>query len=221
MRNIFSSFQKIYPRIISELRYCTRSSQSKAHRTSQDRLQPTFVKSPLRLIHAFTTFLQTQNNHASRYVTGNLITRAPIDPVSSGKPLVAPMLTPLVPRVLSDVYSPGFDTMCLHAGYNPIGDDAVYGLGQGAPRGVPLNRTTSFQVRPISRFAIAAVPPCQSRRNLNWMFRCPTASTTLTLSHLSRPLPRDKMALFCKKRIFFFFFGLNNLNLVVNLSSEP
>lgn len=37
--------------------------------------------------------------------------------------------------------------MCLHAGYNPIGDENVYGLGQGAPRGVPLHRSAPFQVR--------------------------------------------------------------------------
>ena len=41
--------------------------------------------------------------------------------------------------------------MCLHAGYNPVGDDAVYGLGQGAPRGVPLHRTAPYQVRPRFR----------------------------------------------------------------------
>ena len=41
----------------------------------------------------------------------------------------------------------GFDTMCLHAGYDPHGDESVYGLGQGAPRGVPLHRTAPFQVR--------------------------------------------------------------------------
>ena len=48
-------------------------------------------------------------------------------------------------------YLQGFDTMCLHAGYNPVGDDAVYGLGQGAPRGVPLHRTAPYQVRPRFR----------------------------------------------------------------------
>ena len=41
----------------------------------------------------------------------------------------------------------GFDTMCLHAGYDPHGDESVYGLGQGAPRGVPLHRTAPYQVR--------------------------------------------------------------------------
>ena len=37
----------------------------------------------------------------------------------------------------------GFDTLCLHAGYDP--DPSVqYGLGQGAPRGIPVYRTTPF-----------------------------------------------------------------------------
>ena len=40
----------------------------------------------------------------------------------------------------------GFDTLCLHAGYSPIGDENVYGLGQGAPRGVPLHRSAPYQV---------------------------------------------------------------------------
>mmetsp|Transcript_1667 Transcript_1667/g.2201 ORF Transcript_1667/g.2201 Transcript_1667/m.2201 type:complete len:445 (+) Transcript_1667:112-1446(+) len=41
---------------------------------------------------------------------------------------------------------PGFDTLALHAGYTP--DTApVYGLGQGAPRGVPIYRTTPFVFR--------------------------------------------------------------------------
>jgi len=40
----------------------------------------------------------------------------------------------------------GFDTICLHGGYTP--DTApVYGLGQGAPRGVPIYRTTPFVFR--------------------------------------------------------------------------
>eukprot|EP00614_Pseudopedinella_elastica_P003081 CAMPEP_0172587426 /NCGR_PEP_ID=MMETSP1068-20121228/6471_1 /TAXON_ID=35684 /ORGANISM="Pseudopedinella elastica, Strain CCMP716" /LENGTH=453 /DNA_ID=CAMNT_0013382437 /DNA_START=1 /DNA_END=1362 /DNA_ORIENTATION=- len=39
---------------------------------------------------------------------------------------------------------PGFDTLCLHGAYKP--DTSVtYGLGQGAPRGVPLHRTTPYQ----------------------------------------------------------------------------
>ena len=38
----------------------------------------------------------------------------------------------------------GFDTLCLHGAYKP--DTSVtYGLGQGAPRGVPLHRTTPYQ----------------------------------------------------------------------------
>ena len=42
--------------------------------------------------------------------------------------------------VSSRDFSPsGFDTMCLHAGYDPHGDENTYGLGQGAPRGVPLH----------------------------------------------------------------------------------
>jgi hypothetical protein len=53
--------------------------------------------------------------------------------------------------------------MCLHAGYDPHGDETTYGLGQGAPRGVPLHRTAPYQVRSASsppaiqqrRFAIA------------------------------------------------------------------
>lgn len=40
----------------------------------------------------------------------------------------------------------GFDTIALHGGYDPHGDEAVYGLGQGAPRGVPLYRTAPYQV---------------------------------------------------------------------------
>lgn len=45
-----------------------------------------------------------------------------------------------------DAPKQGFETMCLHAGYNPVGDENVYGLGQGAPRGVPLHRSAPFQV---------------------------------------------------------------------------
>jgi O-acetylhomoserine (thiol)-lyase len=38
----------------------------------------------------------------------------------------------------------GFDTLCLHGAYKP--DTSVtYGIGQGAPRGVPLHRTTPYQ----------------------------------------------------------------------------
>ena len=38
----------------------------------------------------------------------------------------------------------GFDTLCLHGAYKP--DTSVtYGLGQGAPRGEPLHRTTPYQ----------------------------------------------------------------------------
>ena len=48
--------------------------------------------------------------------------------------------------------------MCLHAGYNPVGDDAVYGLGQGAPRGVPLHRTAPYQVHPV-RAIFCCYPP--------------------------------------------------------------
>ena len=40
--------------------------------------------------------------------------------------------------------------MCLHAGYDPHGDENTYGLGQGAPRGVPLHRTAPYQVRSAS-----------------------------------------------------------------------
>jgi hypothetical protein len=39
--------------------------------------------------------------------------------------------------------TPGFDTLALHAGYEPD-REAVYGLGQGAPCSVPLYRTTPF-----------------------------------------------------------------------------
>ena len=53
--------------------------------------------------------------------------------------------------VSSRDFSPsGFDTMCLHAGYDPHGDETTYGLGQGAPRGVPLHRTAPYQVRSAS-----------------------------------------------------------------------
>lgn len=58
-----------------------------------------------------------------------------------------------------DPDNPGFDTLCLHAGYTPIGDEATYGLGQGASRGVPLYRTAPYQVRPPRLFppAIRAI----------------------------------------------------------------
>ena len=87
-----------------------------------------------------------------------------------------PPLLPIVPRSLSpeekyltmltcfhrlphlSPYLQGFDTMCLHAGYNPVGDDAVYGLGQGAPRGVPLHRTAPYQVHPV-RAIFRCYPP--------------------------------------------------------------
>lgn len=42
--------------------------------------------------------------------------------------------------------TPGFDTIALHGGYTPD-TEPVYGLGQGAPRGVPLYRTTPFVFR--------------------------------------------------------------------------
>lgn len=41
---------------------------------------------------------------------------------------------------------PGFDTICLHGGYKPD-TDVTYGIGHGAPRGVPLYRTTPFVFR--------------------------------------------------------------------------
>ena len=37
----------------------------------------------------------------------------------------------------------GFDTIALHGGYTPD-TRAVYGVGHGAPRGVPLYRSTPF-----------------------------------------------------------------------------
>lgn len=37
----------------------------------------------------------------------------------------------------------GFDTIALHGGYNPD-PNVVLGLGQGAPRGVPVYRTTPY-----------------------------------------------------------------------------
>jgi hypothetical protein len=37
----------------------------------------------------------------------------------------------------------GFDTIALHGGYTPD-KSAVFGLGHGAPRGVPLYRTTPY-----------------------------------------------------------------------------
>lgn len=42
--------------------------------------------------------------------------------------------------------SPGFDTIALHGGYTPD-KEGTFGLGQGAPRGVPLYRTTPFVFR--------------------------------------------------------------------------
>lgn len=41
---------------------------------------------------------------------------------------------------------PGFDTLCLHAGYKPD-TEANYGIGAGAPRGVPLYRTAPYQFK--------------------------------------------------------------------------
>jgi O-acetylhomoserine (thiol)-lyase len=40
----------------------------------------------------------------------------------------------------------GFDTIALHGGYTPD-TQVVYGMGHGAPRGVPLYRTTPFVFR--------------------------------------------------------------------------
>lgn len=42
--------------------------------------------------------------------------------------------------------SQGFDTIALHGGYKPD-TDTVYGVGYGAPRGVPLHRTTPYVFR--------------------------------------------------------------------------
>ncbi|EED86403.1 predicted protein, partial [Thalassiosira pseudonana CCMP1335] len=39
--------------------------------------------------------------------------------------------------------SQGFDTIALHGGYDPD-PEIVLGLGQGAPRGVPVYRTTPY-----------------------------------------------------------------------------
>ena len=48
---------------------------------------------------------------------------------------------PDAPTKAAEPEGPGFDTLCLHGAYKP--DTSVtYGLGQGAPRGVPLHRTT-------------------------------------------------------------------------------
>ncbi len=42
--------------------------------------------------------------------------------------------------------SQGFDTIALHGGYDP--DPEVHlGLGQGAPRGVPVYRTTPYMFK--------------------------------------------------------------------------
>ena len=40
----------------------------------------------------------------------------------------------------------GFDTLALHAGYTPD-PEVTYGLGQGAPRGVPVYRTAPYQFK--------------------------------------------------------------------------
>ena len=40
----------------------------------------------------------------------------------------------------------GFDSIALHGGYKPD-TEVTYGLGQGAPRGVPLYRSTPFVFR--------------------------------------------------------------------------
>ena len=37
----------------------------------------------------------------------------------------------------------GFDTIALHGAYKPD-TDVAYGMGHGAPRGVPLHRSTPF-----------------------------------------------------------------------------
>lgn len=42
--------------------------------------------------------------------------------------------------------APGFDTISLHGGYKPD-TDVSYGMGYGAPRGVPLYRTTPYVFR--------------------------------------------------------------------------
>ncbi|KAG7345595.1 O-acetylhomoserine/O-acetylserine sulfhydrylase [Nitzschia inconspicua] len=49
-------------------------------------------------------------------------------------------------RGISSVDRQGFDTIALHGGYKPD-TDAVFGLGHGAPRGIPVYRTTPFVFR--------------------------------------------------------------------------
>jgi len=51
------------------------------------------------------------------------------------------------PAPAPDDTSHGFDTLCLHAGYSVHGDENTYGIGQGAPRGVPLHRSAPFQFK--------------------------------------------------------------------------
>uniref|UniRef100_A0A7S2YSH4 O-acetylhomoserine aminocarboxypropyltransferase n=1 Tax=Entomoneis paludosa TaxID=265537 RepID=A0A7S2YSH4_9STRA len=49
----------------------------------------------------------------------------------------------LVARSMSSGTGTGFDTIALHGGYTPD-PNITYGMGQGAPRGVPLYRTAPF-----------------------------------------------------------------------------
>jgi O-acetylhomoserine (thiol)-lyase len=47
------------------------------------------------------------------------------------------------PKKTDEEEKPGFDTIALHGGYTPD-TSVVYGIGHGAPRGVPVYRTTPF-----------------------------------------------------------------------------
>ena len=52
-------------------------------------------------------------------------------------------LAPVQKRSLQTDETSGFDTIALHGSYDP--DPSVpLGLGRGAPRGVPLHRSTAF-----------------------------------------------------------------------------
>ena len=80
--------------------------------------------------------------------------------------------------------------MCLHAGYSPIGDENTYGLGQGAPRGVPLHRSAPFQVR---KKLPLFFPPLFFRSPAHDFFRSPIGEGTCTLHKYT---PADSCPLF-------------------------
>lgn len=59
----------------------------------------------------------------------------------------------------------GFDTLALHAGYTPD-PEVTYGLGQGAPRGVPVYRTAPYQFKNTEHGANTNTPTGRPRGSL-------------------------------------------------------